>query len=178
MIFFLSGCSVIAQERLNRITKFVSELTLSDYVPSVTKLHDQKNGNVDSTVRKSFSDRMASAIPVDSELVLTAAAAGIIPDDEIPPSPVRMWEPQSPEGVSIIEASDSSLIREIDKDGSKNSWYFDGCAFEASETRSELLERMCGCYENGQTSPEVGTLFSSRNPALERLGSSDSLFRW
>ncbi|KAF5459436.1 hypothetical protein F2P56_023381 [Juglans regia] len=168
--------SIIAQERLNRITKFVSELTLSDYVPSVTKLHDQTNGNVDSTERESFNDWMASAIPVDSELVLTAAAAGIMPDDEIPPSPLRMWEPQSPESVTISEASDSSLVREIDKDGSKNSRHSDECAFEASETQSEPLEKMCGCYENGQASPEVGTSFSSRNPALERLGSSESLF--
>ncbi|KAG6719202.1 hypothetical protein I3842_04G190100 [Carya illinoinensis] len=168
--------SIIAQERLNRITKFVSELTLSDYVPSVRKSHDQTNGNVDSTERESFNDWMASAIPVDSELVLTAAAAGIIPDDEIPPSPLRMWEPQSPESVAISEASDSSLAREIDKDGSKNSRYSDECAFEASETRSEPLEKMCKCYENGQTSPEVGTSFSSRNPALDRLGSSESLF--
>lgn len=70
-----------------------------------------------------------------------------------------------------------SQVREIDKDSSKNSQCFDECALEALETRSEPLERLCGCYENGQTSPEVGTLFSSRNLALERLGSSESPFR-
>lgn len=70
-----------------------------------------------------------------------------------------------------------SQVREIDKDSSKNSQCFDECALEALETRSEPLERLCGCYENGQTSPEVGTLFSSRSLALEHLGSSESPFR-
>lgn len=68
--FYLSGCSIIAQERLNRITKFVSELTLTHYVPSVTKLHDHMNGDVDSPERESCSDWMASAIPVDNALPL------------------------------------------------------------------------------------------------------------
>lgn len=176
--FYLSGCSIIAQERLNRITEFVSEMTLTHYVPSVTKLDDHMNGNVDSPERESYSDWMASAIPVDSALALTAAAAGIIPDDDIPPSSLKIWEPQSPESVTTSEASDLSQVREIDKDGSKNSQCFDECALEALETRSEPLERMWGCYENGQTSPEVGTLFSSRNLTLERLGSSESPFRW
>ncbi|XP_062148406.1 uncharacterized protein LOC133857238 isoform X1 [Alnus glutinosa] len=168
--------SIIAQERLNRITEFVSEMTLTHYVPSVTKLDDHMNGNVDSPERESYSDWMASAIPVDSALALTAAAAGIIPDDDIPPSSLKIWETQSPESVTTSEASDLSQVREIDKDGSKNSQCFDECALEALETRSAPLERMWGCYENGQTSPEVGTLFSSRNLTLERLGSSESPF--
>lgn len=169
-IFCLSGCSIIAQDRLNRITKFVSELTLTDYVPSVTKSHDQMYGNVDSPAREHPSDLMASAIPVDSALALTAAAAGFIPDDEIPSSLLKIWEPQSPESVTVSEASDSSQV------SSKNSQYFDEYGFEG-ETRSEPLERTCGGYENGQTLTEVGTSFSSRNPALERLGSPESIFR-
>ncbi|KAG2719371.1 hypothetical protein I3760_03G263500 [Carya illinoinensis] len=168
--------SIIAQERLNRITKFVSELTLADYVPSITKLNDKMNGNDDSPERESFNDWMASAIPVDSALALTAAAAGIIPDDEIPPSSLKMWELHSPESFTISEASDSSQVREMDKDGIKNSPYLYECALEASETHSEPLERTFGYHENGQTSPEVETSFSCRNPALERLGSSESLF--
>uniref|UniRef100_A0A2N9EK12 UDENN domain-containing protein n=1 Tax=Fagus sylvatica TaxID=28930 RepID=A0A2N9EK12_FAGSY len=168
--------SIIAQERLNRITQFVSELTLTAYVPSVTKVNDQMNENVESPERESFSDWMASAIPVDSALALTAAAAGIIPDAIIPPSPLKTWEPLSPESVTASEASDISQVREIDKD-SKNSPYSDDYTFEASETCSEPSERMCGCYENDQASPEVGTSFSSRNRTLERLWSSESLFR-
>ncbi|KAM4077519.1 hypothetical protein ACJW30_12G143900 [Castanea mollissima] len=167
--------SIIAQERLNRITQFVSELTLNAYVPSVTKVHDQMNGNVDSPESESFSDWMASAIPVDSALALTAAAAGITRDDFISPSSLKIWEPHSPESVTTSEASDISQVRETDKD-SKNSQNFDECTFEASETCSEPSERMCGCFENDQISPEVRTSFTSRNLALGHLGSSESLF--
>ncbi|KAJ7977156.1 DENN domain-containing protein [Quillaja saponaria] len=39
--------SIIAQERLNRITQFVSEMTLTGYVPSISKLDDQMNANDD-----------------------------------------------------------------------------------------------------------------------------------
>nr|POF27273.1 denn domain-containing protein 5b [Quercus suber] len=168
--------SIIAQERLNRITQFVSELTLNAYVPSVTKVHDQMNGNVESPERESLSDWMASAIPVDSALALTAAAAGITRDDFISPSSLKIWEPHSPESVTTSEASDFSQVREIDKDSSKNSQNFDECTFEASETCSEPSERMCGCFENDQISPEVRTSFTSRNLALGHLGSSESLF--
>ncbi|KAM3731209.1 hypothetical protein ACB098_12G145300 [Castanea mollissima] len=167
--------SIIAQERLNRITQFVSDLTLNAYVPSVTKVHDQMNGNVDSPESESFSDWMASAIPVDSALALTAAAAGITRDDFISPSSLKIWEPHSPESVTTSEASDISQVRETDKD-SKNSQNFDECTFEASETCSEPSERMCGCFENDQISPEVRTSFTSRNLALGHLGSSESLF--
>lgn len=167
--------SIIAQERLNRITKFVSELSLTAYIPSVNRLRDHMNGTVDSPERESYSNWMASAIPVDNALALTAAAAGIIPDDDSPPSPIKMWEPQSPESVSVSDASDLSQVREIDKD-TKSLQSFDDFSLEASESRSESLERMWGSYENGQTSPELGTLFSSRNRNLERLGSSESLF--
>lgn len=137
------------------------------------------NGNGDSPERESFSDWMAFAIPVDSALALTAAAAGIIPDGEIPPSSLKMWEPHSPVSVTISEASDSSQVREIDKDGTNNLQYLYECALDALETHSEPLERTRGYYENGQNSLEVETSSSCRNPALERLGSSEtSLFRW
>ncbi|XP_050251957.1 uncharacterized protein LOC126698629 isoform X2 [Quercus robur] len=168
--------SIIAQERLNRITQFVSELALNAYVPSVTKVHDQMNGNVDSPERESLSDWMASAIPVDSALALTAAAAGISHDDFISPSSLKIWEPHSPESVTTSEASDFSQVKETDKDSSKNSQNFEECTFEASETCSQPSERMCGCFENDQISPEVRTSFTSRNLALGHLGSSESLF--
>ncbi|XP_030934070.1 uncharacterized protein LOC115959702 [Quercus lobata] len=168
--------SIIAQERLNRITQFVSELALNAYVPSVTKVHDQMNGNVDSPERESLSDWMASAIPVDSALALTAAAAGISHDEFISPSSLKIWEPHSPESVTTSEASDFSQVKETDKDSSKNSQNFEECTFEASETCSQPSERMCGCFENDQISPEVRTSFTSRNLALGHLGSSESLF--
>ncbi|KAK9280897.1 hypothetical protein L1049_003788 [Liquidambar formosana] len=168
--------SIIAQERLNRITQFVSEMALTDYVPSVSKLHDQVNENTDSLDTECFTDWMASAIPLDSAIALTAAAAGIISDDEVPTSSSRTWEPQSPESVTASEASDFSQVREVDKDGRNNLQYLDDYASEASEIRCDSLERTCESYENGQTSPEVGTFSCGRNRTLERLGSSESLF--
>ena len=177
-MFYSLGCSIIAQQRLNRITEFVTEMSLYDSVPSTPTAHDQMNGNVESPERESFSDWMTSAIPVDSVVAITAAAAGLLPDDGITPSSLRIWEPNSPESVTASESSEFSQARDSDKDGRKNLQYVDDYASEASETRSDTLERICGSYENGHSSPEVRTSFSSRIRTLEPLGSSESLFRW
>ncbi|KAK3193332.1 hypothetical protein Dsin_024642 [Dipteronia sinensis] len=168
--------SIIAQERLNRITQFLSEMSLTDFVPSGSKLHDPTNDSVDSPDTEYFNDYMASAIPVDSALALTAAAAGIISDDEIPSSSLKAWEPRSPESGTFSEASDISQLREIDKDDRKNLQYFDDCASEASENRSDTLERVYASIESGQASPDVGTFSGYRTRTLERLASSESLF--
>ncbi|XP_059626112.1 uncharacterized protein LOC132269098 isoform X2 [Cornus florida] len=167
--------SIIAAERLNRITQFVSEMTFTDYIPSVPKLHDQMNENIDYPFRDCFTDWTASAIPVDSAVALAAAAAGIIPGDEVRSSSSRQ-ESQSPEIVTASEASVHIQPKEIYKCGRKYLHYFDGYASEASVNRSDSLERICGSYENGQTTPEIGTYAWPRSRTLERLGSSESLF--
>ncbi|XP_031250200.1 uncharacterized protein LOC116108064 isoform X1 [Pistacia vera] len=167
--------SIIAQERLNRITQFINEMTLTECTPSPSKLHDPINGSVDSPNGEYINEWMASAIPVDNAVALTAAAAGIISDDEIPSSQ-KIWEPHSPESVTASDASDISQLREIDKDDKKNLQYFDDCASEASENRSDYLERIYGSLENGRASPEIGALASSRTSTLERLASSEYLF--
>lgn len=171
-------CSIIAQERLNRITQFISEMALNDYVPSASKLQDQTNDNMDSPNTECFSDWMSTAIPLGSAVALTAAAAGIISDDEVPSSSLRTWEPQSPESVTASEASDLSQVREVDGNGRRNMQYSDVYVSEASDTFSDGLERMQGSYENGQTSPEIGTFVCSRSRTPEWLGSSESVFRW
>ncbi|KAI7984602.1 DENN domain-containing protein 5B [Camellia lanceoleosa] len=165
--------SIIAQDRLNRITQFVTEISLTDYIPSGTKLHDPMN---DSPYRDCCTDWMASAIPVDSAIALTAAAAGIVLDDV--PSTSCRWESVSPESGSISGASDYSQTKDTEKDGKKNLHYFDDNASETSENRFDGLERMSGSCDNGQTPPEVGTCVYRRSPTLERLGSSESLFRY
>ncbi|XP_044492088.1 uncharacterized protein LOC123215881 isoform X2 [Mangifera indica] len=164
--------SIIAQERLNRITQFINEMTLTELTHSPSKLHDPINGSIDSPNGESINEWMASAIPVDNAVALTAAAAGIIPDDEIPSS-LKIWEPHSPESVTASEASDSHS-KEIDKDDKKNLQYFDDCASEALENRSDNLERIYGRFENGRASPEIGTC--SRTSTLEHFASSESLF--
>ncbi|XP_062079547.1 uncharacterized protein LOC133784008 [Humulus lupulus] len=167
--------SIIAQQRLNRITEFVTEMSLYDYVPSTPTRHDQMHENVESLEGDSLSGWMTSAIPVDSAVAMTAAAAGIIPDNVIPHSSLRIWEPNSPESITASESSEISQARDTDKDGRKNLHYFDDYASEASETRSDTLERMCGSYE-GHSSPDIRASFSSRFRTLEHLESSEFLF--
>ncbi|TQD87462.1 hypothetical protein C1H46_026974 [Malus baccata] len=166
--------SIIQQERLKRITQFASEMALNDFVPTLPKVQDYDD---ESPERESFDNWMDSAIPVNSSIALTVAGAGIRPEDETPPSSLKIWELQSPESVSASESSDFCQVRYLDKDGRRDSQCSDDYGFEASETRSEASERICAIYGNDHTSPEVGTSFSTRNRTLERLGSSESLFR-
>ncbi|XP_058101310.1 uncharacterized protein LOC131245702 isoform X2 [Magnolia sinica] len=168
--------SIIAQERLERITEFVSEMALSDYVPSVIRMQDQMTENCDSPITEGSVDWMTSAIPVDSVLGLTAAAAGLISDNEVHLFSLRQLEPQSPESVSTRGASDLSQGRELDEDTRKNLQHFDDYASGTPGSRSDSFERMSGIYENGQTSPELGTFHSILGNKLERVGSSESLF--
>ncbi|XVF21489.1 hypothetical protein REPUB_Repub12eG0094600 [Reevesia pubescens] len=170
--------SIIAQERLNRITEFVSEMSLSlnDYVPSVSRLDEQMNDNTDSSNEDYVNNWMASAIPVNSAVALSAAAARVIADDEVSSPSLKINSPQSPESVTASEASDLSHVREIEKDGRKNVLYFDDIVSEASENRSDAPERINGNCENGQASPEIATFVGLRNRTFEHLESSQSLF--
>lgn len=156
--------SIIAQERLNRITQFVNEMTLGDYSPSESKRHGHRNEIIDSPDSDCETDWMASAIPLDNALALTAAAAGIA------------WETPSPESATASEASDFGHVRDIEKDCKRNFLNSDGYASESSEARSDSLERVYGIQENGQNSPEFGTYFSSRRHTFEYPGSDESLF--
>lgn len=176
--YALLGCSLIAQERLNRITQFINEVTLTGSTPSTPKLDDQMSSNANSPDRESFSDWMDCAIPLDAAAVITAAAAGIISDDEIIQLSPKIWDSrcQSPVSVTASDASDYWQVRDVDKDGRKNLQDHDNCAFEAPENLGSI-ERMHGICENDQVSPKVGTPFSARSRVLERLGSSESLFR-
>ncbi|XP_004493840.2 uncharacterized protein [Cicer arietinum] len=169
--------SLIAQERLNRITQFVNEITLAGCIPSSPKLDDQFSSNTNSPERESFSDWMSCAIPLEGAAVVTAAAAGIISDDEILQLSPKRWDSccQSPVSVSASDASDVCQFRDIDKNGKKNLQDHDTCAFEGPETH-DSVERMHGNCEGSQVSPSVGTPVSAQGRTLERLGSSESLF--
>ncbi|KAK4338698.1 hypothetical protein RND71_043185 [Anisodus tanguticus] len=166
--------SVIAQERLNRITHFVSEINLTDFIPSASKMNDASIASVDSSYRDDEADWTASAIPVDSAIALTAAAAGIIDDDEVPSSSSK-WEVSSPVSVTASEASDHSQTRGFGKDGGRNIHYVDDCVSEASEVRSDSTERVYGIQDNYRT-PESGPFVFSKVHSLESLGSFESLF--
>ncbi|KAJ8559351.1 hypothetical protein K7X08_003409 [Anisodus acutangulus] len=169
--------SVIAQERLNRITHFVSEINLTDFIPSASKMNEASNASIDSSYRDDEADWTASAIPVDSVALTAAAAAaaaGIIDDDEVPSSSSK-WEVSSPVSVTASEASDHSQTRGFGKDEGRNIHYIDDCASEASEVRSDSTERVYGIQDNNRT-PESGPFVFSKVHSLERLGSFESLF--
>uniref|UniRef100_A0A7N0TPX6 UDENN domain-containing protein n=1 Tax=Kalanchoe fedtschenkoi TaxID=63787 RepID=A0A7N0TPX6_KALFE len=158
--------SIIAQERLNRITKFVTEMNLTDCSPSVSRSQNHNwHSNIPDTEHS--SEWMASAITLDDAVALTAAAAGMIPEEEIPSSASRTCEPESPM---------SSTTAEADKKDLGNRQSFDDHASKSSEALSESLDRMYNSCENGHISPEVATVTSLRIRTLERLSSSDSLF--
>ncbi|XP_028758289.1 uncharacterized protein LOC114717340 isoform X2 [Neltuma alba] len=161
--------SLAAQERLNRITQFVNEMTLTgSFLPP--KLDDQTNENDDTLERGSFNDWMACAIPVEDAAALAAAAAGIISDDDIS---TKLWDPESPGSMTASDASDFSQVRDVDKDGKKSH----DCSSEVPQTHPNSLERISGNYEDGQASPKVVTPHSSGSRAFKHLGSSQSPFR-
>lgn len=119
---------------------------------------------------------MASAIPLTSAVAITAAAAGIISDDEVQSSSSRMSGPPSTESVTANGASDFSEVKEVDKEAGKNLHDFDDCASESSEPQFDGSERMNGSYENDQTACDTSFSCPKRN-MLESVCSSESLFR-
>ncbi|ESW34620.1 hypothetical protein PHAVU_001G167000 [Phaseolus vulgaris] len=170
--------SLIAQERLNRITQFINEVTLTGSGPSSPKQDYQiRSKAANSPEMESSSEWMDSAIPLDGATVITAAAAGIISDDEsqqLSPK-LRDCRCQSPVSGTSSDASDFVHVRDIDKEDKKNLQVLDNCAFKAPETLASI-QRMHGNCENDHVSPKAGTPLSPRNRGLERLGSFESLF--
>lgn len=168
--------SIIAQERLDRITRFVNEMTLTSYIPSETNAHDIVSKNDEDHDNDSRTDWMASAIPLHSAFALAAAAAGLARDSDVLCSSIKIQETQSLEGATASDVSELSHTRQTDNDVGRPMPHSDDNTSEISETCSESLERMSECYENGLHSPEVGAFLCHRNPIMERLGSSDSLY--
>lgn len=164
--------SIIAQDRLNRITQFVSQMSLADCIPSTPKLLAQMNENLDSSFRDSGTDWMSSAIPVDNAIALTAAAAGILIDDSLQSS--CRWS-SSPESGTNSETSDRSPMKDMEKDDRKYMQCIDDYASEASDNQSDSFERICSSNDNC-TPPTAATSFWRRSRTLEHLDSFESLF--
>ncbi|XP_010415945.1 PREDICTED: uncharacterized protein LOC104701884 [Camelina sativa] len=164
--------SMIAQERLKRITEFVSEMSLAAacYRPPMSRTNDQIDGRV-SSPRSNPDDWMASAIPVEGVMALTAAAAGLISDSELS----NFAEPQSPDSVVTSDASDVSQIKEIERDGRKVFHCYDDNSSEVFENHLGTPERTSQSYENGHTSPEV-TCVDPRTQPIERHESCESVY--
>ncbi|PPS00969.1 hypothetical protein GOBAR_AA19701 [Gossypium barbadense] len=164
--------SIIAQERLNRITEVVSEMnpSLDDLAPSSSKQDNQINDNTFTSTPNSeyVNEWMASALPVNSTVVLSSDTAA---NDEVSSASLKISSPLSSGSVAASDASDWGHVREIEKDVRKGVLYIDDNASEASEIRCSALERINGTHENGQISPDIGSVFSLRSRT-----SSQSLF--
>ncbi|CAH9132864.1 unnamed protein product [Cuscuta epithymum] len=154
--------SLIAQERLNRITQVINRsTTISDYVPYPvpSKSQDHDRGPDDTSW-------MDSAIPVDSAIALTAAAAGIICDDELPSSS-STCQLSSPVSVAASDCPSE----EFNKDDVKKLHCFDDCC------ASKALERNDDIIQDNTQPPEAGpSSICSGDCSLDRPSSSDSLF--
>lgn len=157
------GCSIITQERLHWITQFVSEVALSDYVPSPPASKSHMNGNFDSPGGESDTEWRAATITVDSEIALSSGA-GITLDEEVPSS---RWELYSPGSATPSDTSDVILMREPDKDGDKNMYSFD------DRTPENSVKQPYGFHCNDCTS-DVGRRICKRDRSLEAFRSFSS----
>ncbi|KAK8654169.1 hypothetical protein V6N13_128142 [Hibiscus sabdariffa] len=142
--------SIIAQERLNRLTEVVSEMdpSLDDNSPYALKQDVQTNVNTvtDTPNSKYVNDWIASAMPANSKVIL----GDTFVYDEVSSASLKIGSLLSPEIVTASEASESVL-------------YIDDNVSEASENRSSASERINGDHENGQISLDIGSVVSFRN---------------
>lgn len=169
--------SIIAQERLDRITQFVSEMTLSESVPRGISENDQLDENFESPNKQSLNSWMEYAIPADSVLGLTSSSIGISADREVPPFCCRQLEPLSPESASASENSDFGHVRELDRESRKSWGQFDDYSSVTSESHSDSFERPNGNLDIGQTPPDISMIYNSVGHRLERVGSLESIYR-
>ncbi|WOL10660.1 hypothetical protein Cni_G19419 [Canna indica] len=166
--------SIIAQERLDRITHFVSEMALTESISRGVMSPEQLSGNADSPNRQLYNSWMEYAIPVDS--VSGLISSSVFPMEREAASPSRSLEPPSPESTAASEASDFGHIRELERETRRTGQSFDDNMSETSELRSDSFERLNGCFENGHASPEVGMMCSSASGKLQRVESLESVY--
>jgi hypothetical protein len=92
--------SIIAQERLDRITECVKEMSLVEQLPAMVKVSSKTHGRQSSPSPDDPDGWMESAIPVDSVLGATAAAAGFISESEMDSFASRGSGRMSPDTIS------------------------------------------------------------------------------
>ncbi|KAF8721312.1 hypothetical protein HU200_023245 [Digitaria exilis] len=164
--------SIIAQERLDRITQFASEITLSEPVPRSVKEQDGAKGEFDSSNGIPYIDWTEYAVPVNSISGLISSA-GIPPEREMSSYLFRSWGPNSPESISASEISDSSYAREVDKEGRHSFQQYEDCLSENLESRCDSFGRV-SYSDNGHTSPDLLSMHSPISRKLERAQSVES----
>lgn len=92
--------SIIAQERLDRITECVKEMSLVEQVPAMVKVGSKNHVRQNSPSPDDPDGWMESAIHVDSVLGATAAAAGLISESEMNSFASRGSGHMSPDTIS------------------------------------------------------------------------------
>ncbi|XP_074555535.1 uncharacterized protein LOC141811388 [Curcuma longa] len=163
--------SIIAQERLDRITHYVSEMALTESISHGVSCFEQLSENSEQL----FSSWMDYAIPVDT--VSGLVSSSVIPvEREVSSSPYRSLEPLSPESVSASDASDFSHLRELDRETRRTGPIYDDNMSETSGSRSDSFERLNGCFENGHASPDIGMPYSCANGKLQHVESLESVY--
>ncbi|KAL5210231.1 hypothetical protein ABZP36_005854 [Zizania latifolia] len=94
--------SIIAQERLDRITQFASEIALVEPVPCFMKEQNQVNEDFESSNGLSYNDWTEYAVPVNSMSGLVSSS-GLQSEGDVPSYSFRSWEPNSPESILASE---------------------------------------------------------------------------
>ena len=168
--------SIIAQERLDRITQFASEVALAEPVPRSVKEQDGVKGDFDSSNGIPYIDWTEYAVPVNSISGLISST-GVSSEREVSSYLFRSWGPNSPESISASEISESSFGRELDKEGRQSFQQYDDFILENLDSRCDSFGSTSCIDDNGHISPDH--LFS-RSPSCrrrERALSMESLDR-
>ncbi|XP_023764036.1 uncharacterized protein LOC111912533 isoform X2 [Lactuca sativa] len=149
--------SIVAQERQNRITQFVSEVGPDRSLPAPPPNEDQVDETEttgqeeDPTPDRSWMD---AAIPVDTTITLSAITTGIIDDTLNSPS----W----------FQTGSPSVAR-------KEMTYVDDSNNDAMEKRWECIGKMHGDHDSVRKA-DVDACVIPMNRTLERHGSVGPLF--
>ncbi|XP_062216805.1 uncharacterized protein LOC133916923 isoform X2 [Phragmites australis] len=165
--------SIIAQERLDRITQFASEIALAEPVPRSVKEQDGVNRDFDSSNGLPYNDWTEYAVPVNRISGLISSS-GVPSEGDMSSYLFRSWEPNSPESISAIEISDSIYVRELEE-GRHSFQQYDDCISENLESRCDSFGRGSYIYDNGHTSPDLPSMHSPISRRLERAQSVESL---
>nr|XP_043611448.1 uncharacterized protein LOC122583071 [Erigeron canadensis] len=138
--------SIVAQERLHRITQFVSEVSL-DHIPSSPKVNDREDGCTGSPSKK--HSWMDSAIPVNGTLALSVSSTGILDSGLNSPSKRETRSPSS------------GRKQQPSNDVSEKQW--------------EYMGKVQGDHDSIRKASVEACVIPANRP-LERVGSSGPLF--
>jgi hypothetical protein len=163
--------SIIAQERLDRITQFASEIALDEPVPDSVKEQDRVSGDFVSSNGLPYNDWTEHAVPVNSISGLFSSSS-VSSERDTPLHLFRSWEPNSPESIYASEISESSYGRELDKEGRQSFQQYDDCISENLDPRCDSFGSISCIYDNGHASPDH--LFS-HSPICRRRERTQSM---